>query len=164
LRERAGRARAGRAVPLVEARVIPPRIRGRPLRPLIGRQGPFRGVRDSLDPTGRDPTLALRMRNLVIPSPETGSSVEGRPGFRPAGTASAGEVQWMGQLTLVDGSELTLRIRDGEIDEYSWTADAWTTRISQDDLTGAGITLARSEERRVGKEGRLGGGRARRRS
>src|SRR5690606_34251291 len=41
-----------------------------------------------------------------------------------------------------DGSELTLRIRDGEIDEYSWTADAWTTRISQDDLTGAGITLA----------------------
>lgn len=122
--------------------MIPPRIRGRPLRPLIGRQGPFRGVRDSLDPTGRDPTLALRMRNLVIPSPETGSSVEGRPGFRPAGTASAGEVQWMGQLTLVDGSELTLRIRDGEIDEYSWTADAWTTRISQDDLTGAGITLA----------------------
>ena len=116
---------------------VPPIVR----RPLIGRQGPWRGVRDTLEPTASDPSLALMMRNVLPLAPDQGSIVVGRPGFRAAG-APGGRVQWLGQFTKTDGTELTLKIAGGEIYAYDWSADEWTLKVSRDDLSNAGISLS----------------------
>jgi len=112
---------------------VPPIVR----RPLVGRQGPWRGVRDTMDPPSRDPTLAFRMRNVFPLTPEIGSGVVGRPGFRLAGERTGPTVQWIGQFEKSDGTDKTIKIAGGEIYEYDWLTDSWVLRVSQAEIAAA---------------------------
>src|SRR5690606_28837825 len=137
VRYRGGACRSWRGEGLMPRPPVPPIVR----RPLVGRQGPWRGVRDTMDPPSRDPTLAFRMRNVFPLTPEIGSGVVGRPGFRLAGERTGPTVQWIGQFEKSDGTDKTIKIAGGEIYEYDWLTDSWVLQVSQAEIAAAGGAL-----------------------
>src|SRR5690606_28557645 len=159
VRYRGGACRSWRGEGLMPRPPVPPILR----RPLVGRQGPWRGDRGTTVPSSRDPTLAFRMRNVFPLTPEIGSGVVGRPGFRRAGAKTGPTVQWIGQFEKSGGTarwdislwddpssiwvgpgtltDKTIKIAGGEIYEYDWLTDSWVLQVSQAEIAAAGGAL-----------------------
>jgi hypothetical protein len=109
-------------------------------------RGPFRGARDSLDPTTADPGLAFELRNCYPQDAQIGGGTVGRPGFQQAGLIGGGVGARKGQrsyqFTKRDGTEYTVRIVGGKFYTFNWSTRVWTEAISAATLSGAAITLS----------------------
>lgn len=110
--------------------------------------GPFRGLRDSLDPTvSNNPEFATVLENVYPIELNKPSIFVGRPGFLQmglqGGAANKRAGQRGAQFTKDDGTEYTFRIIGGQgIQTYNWGTDLWTTVVSVANLTTASITLS----------------------
>lgn len=115
--------------------------------------GPFRGMRDSLDPTSADPHLARLLQNCYPLDPtREDSAVVGRPGCQQAGSQLGATGKRTGQLvyqfTKRDGTQYTVAIVGGQgIYTFNWSTRAWSQVVTVANLTTASITL--SETARV---------------
>ncbi len=108
--------------------------------------GPFSGMRDSLDPSAANAGLARVLRNCYATESDKRSAVVGRPGFTQAGsqTVSSETGQWTGQLTLLNGTEYTIKISGGIIYTYNWGTPAWTAVVTRANLSTASVTFSTS--------------------
>lgn len=109
--------------------------------------GPFRGMRDALDPVVAVPDRARLLQNCYPLDPVNGSAVVGRPGFRQAGSQLGAVGKRAGQLvcefTKRDGTTRTVAIVGGQgIYTFNWTTRAWTQVVTVANLTTASITLS----------------------
>ena len=106
--------------------------------------GPYIGMRDSIDPTTARPDYARVLRNVYTTDRTYTAHIRGRPGFTQGGsqTVAAEKGQWTGQLTLLDGTEYTVKITGGIIYTYNWGTDAWTAVVTRANLTSASVTLS----------------------
>lgn len=105
--------------------------------------GPLMGARDASDPTTASPNLARRLLNARLAAGPPGSSQRGRPGCALMGSASgtvvqAGPMTW----TLANGTRQTVRVVDGAIQTFNWASPAWTTVVSNANITSASGTLS----------------------
>jgi len=116
----------------------------RPAR--IPAQGPFRGMRDSLDPSTADPQLARLLQNVYSLDPKRGAAVVGRPGVRvmgaQGGSSGARTGQFVGQFTKENGTEYTIRITGGKVETFNWGTRVWSEAVTAAQLAGAGIALS----------------------
>lgn len=104
--------------------------------PLV--QGPYRGMRDSHDPTAARPDLAFRLSNAYPGSAAGIEGVWGRPGFTVGGSTLAGAGQRSYQFTQEStGDEFTIDFAGGQMYVYDHSAGTHTAL----DLAGAGISL-----------------------
>lgn len=92
-------------------------------------QGPYRGMRDSLDPSAAQPGLALLIQN-AYPADRTGGGVWGRPGCKKIGSQLGTVGNRVGQrgfqFTKLDGTEYTVDFAGGKMYVYSWSAGTHT--------------------------------------
>lgn len=94
-------------------------------------QAAFRGMRDSLDPTTADPSLAILIQNLYPIDTEMGAALVGRPGFDQAGAqlGAGADVQGIYQYTELDGTEHTIAVCNGKLYELTW-GGSWADKSS----------------------------------
>lgn len=123
-------------------------------RAVLYRAGPFLGMRDDTSPVGTDPRFASLIRNAYATSTEQGvRCVTGLPGFALAGTqlgsVGARACQWIGQFTQVAGTTKSLAFVNGELHEYDWGGNAWTTRLTQAEIAAGTGTPALSTTARI---------------
>jgi hypothetical protein len=113
-------------------------------RPVILEQGPYLGVRDSLDHTAARPDLALQLINVYPQDTPIGGALVGRPGFQQAGAqlASGGRGQRIVQFTRLDGTTYTAGFFGGRIFTFNWSTRAWAEVVTVANLTTASITLS----------------------
>jgi len=108
--------------------------------------GPFIGVRSQSQTTPYDPRYADTLLNCYPIDTEFGPVVVGRPGFAKMGsqigTVSSRAGQRGYQYTQLDGDEATVAVCGGEIATYDWGGNAWTTKVTQANLTTAAAALA----------------------
>lgn len=97
--------------------------------PLV--QGPWRGMRDSLDPSAARKDLALRIQN-AYPADHFGGGLWGRPGFEAVGSqlgTGSGRVGQRGyQFEKLDNTKYTVDFAGGKFYVYDWAADTHTEK------------------------------------
>jgi hypothetical protein len=109
--------------------------------------GPYRGMRDTLDPLGKyDRSLAYLLQNVYPAQAAVQSAAVGRPGFAQAGAqlGSSGKRvgQLVGQFTKLAGTEYTVAIVGGQFYTYNWGTDTWTEVVTAANFATATITLS----------------------
>lgn len=109
--------------------------------------GPYRGMRDSLDPVVATADRARLLQNVYPLDPVNGSAVVGRPGFQQAGAQLGAVGKRTGQLiyefTKRDGTTKTVAIVGGQgIYTFNWSTRTWTLVVTVANLTTASITLS----------------------
>lgn len=94
--------------------------------------GPWRGVRDHIDPTSARPDLLYAARNMITEDPEIGGGWVSRPGFTPAtddgalGTLGARTCQAFGEFTKLNGTIYRVAVVNGQFYTYDWATEAFT--------------------------------------
>jgi hypothetical protein len=108
--------------------------------------GPWRGMRDSLDPTAAEADLASLLQNVYPADLAGGRAVIGRPGFKlfgaQLGAGGARTAQLVTQFTKLDGTEHTIAIVGGKVYKADWTLRTWTEILTAAELALASITLS----------------------
>jgi len=112
---------------------------GLQLEPFV--QGPFVGMRDSIDPQSARPELAYNLQNVHPRTPRIGGGVVGRPGFNiteatQLGSASNRDGMLLYQFSKLDGTEYSVGFAGGKMYTYDWSTAAWTEVT----LSGVGLT------------------------
>lgn len=126
-----------------------PQRRRPPPRPPDERQyrwGPVTKQRDRTVSINAAEDAAISLVNVWIRDADTDfPAIVGRPPFVIAGeTMGAVAVQWIGQLSQADGTEISAVIAGGEIWTYNHGTDALTKVVETADLTTASVTLSAS--------------------
>ncbi len=109
--------------------------------------GPFRGMRDSLDPSAADDKLAFLLQNVYPTDSDRGSSVVGRPGFQKSGTVQLGSAgvrtgQLVYQFTKLAGTEITVVLVGGKLYTFNWGTRVFTESVTAANFATASITLS----------------------
>lgn len=102
--------------------------------------GPFRGMRDSFDPTTADPALASLLLNCYPAGPN--ADVVGRPGFRQLGVHLAGRGQGVRQFTRVGGTTFTVVVAGGKFYTVNWLTRTVTEVLTAAHLSAASVALS----------------------
>jgi hypothetical protein len=133
-----GRARAG-------SRAFP--------KPLAYEVGPWRGVRDIVDPTVARRDVAYAAQNMYPESAELGGGWVGRPGFTRAsfsqqlGTVSSRRVQLVTEFTKLNGTSYAVLVCGGVFYTYSFSTGLFTSHslgslTLDDEAKVYGVTFA----------------------
>lgn len=121
-----------------------PRTRYKPPKQVTYDAGPFKGMRDSLDPASADPAKAFLLQNCYPLDSERNYAVVGRPGFQQAGSQLGGGSrvgQLVFQFTKLAGTEITLSIVGGKLYTFNWGTRVWTESVTAANFATASITL-----------------------
>lgn len=101
------------------------------------------GVRDALDPSDANNSLAFEMKNVYPSDPFVGDGVRHRPGTTLSeAQITSGQCQRGYQFTKLDGTEYTVQIVKGEIYTYNWGTDAYTKVVSAANLSTGSVALS----------------------
>lgn len=101
-------------------------------RPLEYESGPWRAVRDHVDPTTAQPDLLKSARNMRPESPEIGGGWISRPGFEPAtegaalGDLSGRQHQGIVEFTRSTGDVYRVVVVYGHFYTYDWATATFT--------------------------------------
>lgn len=116
----------------------------RPPRRLPYEWGPVVRQRDRTISLNTDPASAVGLLNTWIRDADTNyPTIEGRPGFYVADESMGNvAVQWIGQLSKSNGTELSVVVAGGEIWTYNWSTDTLTKVVDATDFATATITLS----------------------
>jgi hypothetical protein len=119
-------------------------VRPRAAAPVLLGAGPFKGMRDSLDPSSARRDYATLLQNVYARDPERGTAVIGRPGFAQLGSQvnSGVRVQRFYQFTKLDGTEISFFVAGGEIYTINWGARTHSRVVTTANLTTAVVTLS----------------------
>lgn len=121
-----------------------PTTRRKPPKQVTYDAGPFKGMRDSLDPASADPTKAFLLQNCYPLDSERNYAVVGRPGFQQAGSQLGGSSrvgQLVYQFTKLAGTEITVCIVGGKLYTFNWGTRVWTESVTAANFATASITL-----------------------
>jgi hypothetical protein len=122
-------------------------IRTAPPRRVQYAWGPVRKQRDRVVSINTAQDAAVSVLNCWIRDADTDFPiVEGRPGFVIADESmgSSAAVQWVGQLSKADGTEVSAVVAAGEIWSYNHGTDTLTKVVTTANLTTATVTLSSS--------------------
>lgn len=107
--------------------------------------GPVTRQRDRAVSLNTGQEAATAILNCWVRDADTSFAViEGRPGFVIAHQTmgSSAAVQWVGQLSKSDGTEVSAVVCGGELWSYNWGTDTLTKVVTTANLTTASITLS----------------------
>jgi hypothetical protein len=108
--------------------------------------GPWRAVRDHIDPTTAAPDLLYAARNMITEDPAIGGGWVSRPGFElasdgdPLGTLGARVHQAIGEFERRDGTIYRVAIVNGQFYTYDWTTATFTEQSLGSLTIDAGAT------------------------
>jgi hypothetical protein len=116
-------------------------------QPKIIRSGPWKGMRDAQESESADPEYCKLIQNAYASNMFVGvRAISGIPGFAQAGTQLGGvgarTCQWIGQFAKTDGTTKSLVVVNGDLSEYNWGNNTYSTRLTNAQITGAGATLS----------------------
>lgn len=119
-------------------------IRVPPAQRVTYHWGPVTKQRGHIVSLNVAPDAAISLLNCWIRDSDTDyPTVEGRPGFYIADeTLGSIAVQWVGQLSKSDGTEVSALVAGGEIYTYTWGTDTLAKVVTTANLTTASVTLS----------------------
>jgi hypothetical protein len=106
--------------------------------------GPVTRQRDRVVSLNTAQEAALSLLNVWLKDADTQyPMVEGRPGFYIADETmgATAAVQWVGQLSQSDGTEVSVAVAGGEIWTYTWATNTIAKVVTTANLTTASVTL-----------------------